>query len=100
MPAYKCAKDFPRPPHLLTVQEASEISGLCPQTLRKYIKLGWLGSVKRSWRYGIYKRQALFIPIQELRLMVLRRLGAKFDKFQDTIEYRPVKVDESTETVA
>lgn len=73
MPSYKTADELPHPKSMLTVNEAASRIGLSPVSVRELIRKGRIGAFKRHWRYGVYERNAYFIPVKELKRYLTKK---------------------------
>lgn len=78
---------------MLTLEEVHQQTGLAIRTLKKYIYLGKLGAVLRRWRYGVYRRQAWFIPITELKRFAAKRAVDKYMRKGEAFEWHPARDD-------
>ena len=96
MPTYKNASDFPHP-GMKTLEETRELTGLAISTLKKYIYSGKIGAVLRRWRYGVYRRQAWFIPISELKRFAAKRAVSKHLRSGEAFEWHPAREDDDNE---
>jgi excisionase family DNA binding protein len=80
-PAYNTADDLPHKGFLNT-REAAALLGVSERTIRKYIKLGRFGALRRTWLYGNTtgrnRRSAYFIPVAEMKRYLLGKVVEKY----------------------
>jgi hypothetical protein len=89
MPAYRDAESFPRPKGTMTINEIHDYTGLAVSTIKLYIKQGKLGGILRRWRYGVYKRHAWFIPVDEVKRFLAKRAVDKYMRNGEAVEWHP-----------
>jgi hypothetical protein len=73
LPPYRSADELTRNHDVLTLANASHISGLSPRILKQHIYDGELEAIKKKWRYGNVRRTGWLLRLKDLREVMMRR---------------------------
>ncbi len=74
---YNTIEEYTRPAHLLTLENAFNVSGISIVRLKYFIKYKRLSAIRKRWRYGIRQRAGLLVDIRDLRELMARLAIAK-----------------------